>query len=150
MKKAIDQEITIIKLPPHTTDRLQPLDVCCFRPLKAKWYKLIASYQQTHHAAHITRATFVNLVGSIWQEVFTMKNIPSSFRKTGIQPTDRTVYPKDVFDPKLLAVYQQMKKVSEPTTSKGTAMTPQKLLIAKPSVTFEQLLADSINPKSRN
>ena len=150
MKKAIDQEITIIKLPPYTTDILQPLDVCCFRPLKAKWNKLIASYQRTYHAAHISRATFVSLIGFIWQEVFTVKNISSSFKKTGIYPTDRTVYPKDVFDPKLLAVYQQMKKMSESTTSRGTAMTPKKLPIAKPSVTFKQLLADSISPKSRN
>ena len=29
-------------------------------------------------------------------------------------------------------------------------MTPQKLSIAKPSVTFEQLLTDTISPKSRN
>ena len=34
--KAIENNITVLKLLPHTTDRLQPLNVCCFRPLKVK------------------------------------------------------------------------------------------------------------------
>ena len=31
------EKITIVKLPPHVTDRLQPVDVCSFGPLKCEW-----------------------------------------------------------------------------------------------------------------
>ena len=39
IKKAMEERITIVKLPPHVNDKLQPLDVCCFGPLKRKWKK---------------------------------------------------------------------------------------------------------------
>ena len=34
IEKAMEEHITIVKLPPHVTDKLQLLDVCCFGPLK--------------------------------------------------------------------------------------------------------------------
>ena len=33
IEKAIKVKITIVKLSPHVTDRLQPLDACCFGQL---------------------------------------------------------------------------------------------------------------------
>lgn len=30
----LDENITLLKLPPHATDILQPADVACFNPLK--------------------------------------------------------------------------------------------------------------------
>lgn len=33
IEKAIEERITIVKLPAHITGKLQPLDVCCFGPL---------------------------------------------------------------------------------------------------------------------
>ena len=37
IQKAIEEDVTILKLPPHVTDKLQPLDVACFGPLKRAW-----------------------------------------------------------------------------------------------------------------
>ena len=37
IEKAIKEKITIVKLSPHVTDRLQPLDACCFGQLKCEW-----------------------------------------------------------------------------------------------------------------
>ena len=34
IEKARQEDITILKLPPHVTDNIQPLDVSCFGPLK--------------------------------------------------------------------------------------------------------------------
>ena len=39
IEKAIDEDVNILKLPPHVTDKLQPLDVACFGPLKRAWEK---------------------------------------------------------------------------------------------------------------
>ena len=41
IKLAIENDVTLLKLPPHVTDVLQPLDVTCFGPLKSKWEKVM-------------------------------------------------------------------------------------------------------------
>ena len=38
-EKAMEEDVTILKLPLHVTDKLQPLDVACFGPLKRAWGK---------------------------------------------------------------------------------------------------------------
>lgn len=47
-RKAKSENITIIKLPAHSTDILQPLDKYCFRPLKILWYKDLISWKMTN------------------------------------------------------------------------------------------------------
>ena len=41
IEKAIHEDISLMKLPPHVTDKLQPLDVCGFGPLKREWMTLL-------------------------------------------------------------------------------------------------------------
>ena len=53
--KAIEEGIALDKLPLHTTDKLQPLKVCCFRTLKIKWDKAIAKFTVEHAARQITK-----------------------------------------------------------------------------------------------
>ena len=63
IKKARDEQVTLLKLPSHTTDKLQPLDVCCFRPLKTQWDKAIAKWTKEHNARRISKMEFIKLVG---------------------------------------------------------------------------------------
>lgn len=62
--KARQEQISLLKLPPHTTDRLQPLDVCCFKPLKTKWDKKINEWSSMNHARRITKPEFIVLTGT--------------------------------------------------------------------------------------
>ena len=41
IKLAQEKDGTIIKLPAHTTDVLQPLNVSCFKSLKDYWSKIL-------------------------------------------------------------------------------------------------------------
>lgn len=61
IEKARAEKVTILKLPPHTTDRLQPLDVCCFRPLKVQWDKRMVSHLR-HGSGKVDKASFVVVV----------------------------------------------------------------------------------------
>ena len=36
IRTGLEEDITIIKFPPHATDVLQPLDVSCFGPIKKR------------------------------------------------------------------------------------------------------------------
>ena len=42
IEMAVSEDITTVKFPLHMTDKLQPLDVTCFSPLKRKWETLLA------------------------------------------------------------------------------------------------------------
>lgn len=61
--KAREENVTLVKLPPHTTDKLQPLDVCCFRPLKTRWDKKISQWTMENHARRISKPEFIQLTG---------------------------------------------------------------------------------------
>ena len=103
---AREEGISIIKLPPHTTDRLQPLDVSCFKPFKTMWDKAIHKWTMENLGRRITKAEFLNLLGSIWRESFSVKNIQAGFKKTGMFPPDRTSYPESAFDADFLRAYK--------------------------------------------
>ena len=44
IEKARREDITLLKLLPHVTDILQPLDVACFGPLKRMWEKVLKEW----------------------------------------------------------------------------------------------------------
>ena len=79
--------ILLLILPPHTTHRLQPLDVSLFAAL-ARYYtnglnNLIAN---SYGMISISKRDFWSIFWPAWQEAFTPKNITSGFEKTGIWP----------------------------------------------------------------
>lgn len=43
---AMQQNITFLKLSPHTDYVLQPLDKCCFGPLKLEWNNDVIEWQR--------------------------------------------------------------------------------------------------------
>ena len=63
INKAREEQVTLLKLPAHTSDRLQPLDVCCFRPLKQKWDEAISRWTKEYAARRVNHAEFITLTG---------------------------------------------------------------------------------------
>lgn len=63
VKLARDEQISLLKLPPHTTDKLQPLDVACFAPLKRVWDKAMHKWNQENAGERIPRHEFIRLTG---------------------------------------------------------------------------------------
>ncbi len=86
MKKAMDYNMDILTLPPHTSHELQPLDVTCYGPMKRGtqthemiWYRQNPGKRITiHHLTAITREPFLNAM--------TPSNIISGFKKSCIHP----------------------------------------------------------------
>lgn len=103
VKKALDNQVILIKLPPHTTDLMQPLDVGMFSPLKKAWDKQLSEHTGFGGSkGTIRRADFVNMLCSIWKESMPGKNAISGFRATGMFPVEMTKYPRERFDIRLL------------------------------------------------
>lgn len=103
---AIKENIIIIKLPSHTTDLLQPLDKCCFRPLKLEWDKKLIRWQMENQHK-LSKSEFADLLCETWHDGFKPATIISGFVSTGIYPVNRLKYPVSRFDPTKLQRYYQ-------------------------------------------
>ena len=94
---AIAHGIVIVTLPPHTTDKLQPLDVSVFGPFKAFLRGILNDFAIMHPNQHITVHQLPQFACAAWTKASTPSNILNGFRATGIWPIDRNIFPDDRF-----------------------------------------------------
>jgi hypothetical protein len=75
--------------PPHSTHRLQPLDVSVFAHL-ATYYSqaLDDSIRKSEGRTSISKRDFFSLLWSAFEQAFTKKNMASAWSSTGIWPFD--------------------------------------------------------------
>ena len=109
----MDNGIDILKLPPHTTDKLQPLDVCCFKSLKQKWDQNLAKWTAQNRARRVSKFDFLGLVSEVWGQCFSEDLVKKSFEKCGIFPFNREKYPTSEFMPHLLSLYLREKGLQQ-------------------------------------
>lgn len=101
IKTAIENQITILKLPPHTSHLLQPLDLSVFKSLKTRWDAKLVEWQRKNVGVKIPKRMFSKLIGEIWTDT-KPEIIINGFVKAGIFPTNRNVIPVELFDPTAL------------------------------------------------
>ena len=88
------EDITILKLPPHTTDLLQPLDVACFGPIKQLWQRKLNEWTSfSGNREPIKKAQFANMLSDVWHTGLSVKNCIAGFEATGIYPVNKNKYP---------------------------------------------------------
>jgi hypothetical protein len=85
-------KILVAIFPPHSTHRLQPLDVVLFKPLSQAYSTELATYLYSSQGLlAITKGDFFLLFWRAWTSSFQEKIIQKSFKATGIWPTDPEV-----------------------------------------------------------
>jgi hypothetical protein len=99
-------QVSVIKLPSHTTNRLQPLDVSCFKPLKTAWDKELVRKQRESGFRHLSKSDFVDSLCSIWGGALKPDSVKAGFEKTGIFPMDSSKFPIQTFQKSKLVAYQ--------------------------------------------
>jgi hypothetical protein len=77
-------------LPPHTTHKLQPLDVCIFSPYK-RYYRRELELRFTNKEYGVGKHNFYQIISVARREAFTPENIRSSFWWTGLCPLDSSI-----------------------------------------------------------
>ena len=94
-------------LPPHSTHRLQLLDVTIFSPLATAYSNQIDAFIQSSCGfGRITKRVFWSLFRNAWASALTFSNIRAGFSATGIHP----------FQPSKVLQQLQMKTPSPPTS----------------------------------
>lgn len=100
----MENNIHIVKLPSHLTDKIQPLDKCVFGPIKSCWGKKLIFHGKKQieksDDTRLKRTEFSALLREVWKESMLSKNKIRGFVSTGVFPVDATKFSEDLFNPK--------------------------------------------------
>lgn len=99
IKYARDNGICLLSFPPHTTHRLQPLDVGVFGPFKSFCAVSFNDWLTSNPGQTISVKNIPQLTNLPYQKAFTPSNILNSFKKTGLWPLNRLIFSDDDFAP---------------------------------------------------
>lgn len=99
LEKAKDNYIRIITLPPHTSNKTQPLDRTIFGPLKGAFNKAANSWMLRNPGKTLTIYQLAELGGSAFMKAATPINIASGFRVSGVWPLNKDVFDDDEYMP---------------------------------------------------
>ncbi|KAG8177459.1 hypothetical protein JTE90_008643 [Oedothorax gibbosus] len=69
VKRAMDNNIIILCLPPNTSHALQPLDVGVFAPLKKSWKNVLKTWYRESRQQKVSKATFPYLLKNLFASV---------------------------------------------------------------------------------
>ena len=123
IQKGRAEDITIVKLPPHTTDLLQPLDVACFGPIKQLWQKKLNDWISLSGAKEpIKKAQFANMLSDVWHVGLSNKNVVAGFEATGVYPANKEKYPQSRFNPNTLRKYKTWIAAGRPEKMEDIAL----------------------------
>ena len=77
---ARQEKVTIINLPPHTTDLLQPLDVAVFKSLKDHWGDIsIQPFRMFRNKLTDSEFGAVLSGEDVWKSALTTENVKQGF-----------------------------------------------------------------------
>lgn len=91
--------IVMICFPPHSTHRMQPLDVCVFGPLMKHYNEECRKWLHNHPGRVIRLQQVSQLFGAAYRKAATVDNALSGFEKTGLYPVNRDIFPDWMFLP---------------------------------------------------
>lgn len=117
------ERVTILKLPPHSSHLLQPLDLCVMKSIKSVWDQHLSQWQRHHVGMKLPKNEFAKILGEIWKKTDTTI-IKNSFEKGGIYPFNSKIIPDYLFDPSALRRWNEsQKKTLEGSTETETLST---------------------------
>lgn len=101
IKMAREANITIMKIPPHTSHLLQPLDLAVNKSFKDRWDAALIKWQRLNIGKQIPKKEFAKILGQIWTSL-DPAICAAGFKKAGIYPLNKYAVPEDKFNEVLL------------------------------------------------
>ena len=101
---AAKHNISLYFLPPHTTHRLQPLDVGLFGPLQRRWQERCDEVINDT-GNEISKSEFIREYMGVRDEVFTGELIRSAWKTSGIWPPNPNRFTEEDFAPSQVLSY---------------------------------------------
>ena len=91
---AISKSIYLLSLPPHVTNKLQPLDRSFFKPQKAYFNNACQRWMRNHPGRCIKTEHLGELLKEAYLKAATQENAGSGFKNSGIVPFNPHVIPE--------------------------------------------------------
>jgi hypothetical protein len=86
-----EANVEFVCLPPNSTDKLQPLDVGVFGPMKRAWRQQLQKYSDRDPAAKLLmKSAFPGMLKELFSSLNTKEYLPRAFEKCGLYPINRT------------------------------------------------------------
>nr|CAI5865212.1 unnamed protein product [Callosobruchus analis] len=89
---AKESHVTIICLPPHSTNKMQPLDVAFMSPLKTFYAQEIENWLRENHLNTLSPYGIASTFCKAYNTAATMETSCNGFRKTGLVPLNRHIF----------------------------------------------------------
>ena len=99
---AKENGLTLLTFPPKCSHKLQPLDVGVYSPFKRYYSSLCDSWMTSNPGKTLSIYDIAELSSQAFQRSFTIENINSFFRATGIFPYNPSIFTDDEFLPALV------------------------------------------------
>ena len=96
---ASKNHVTILVIPPHTSHRLQPLDVSFLCPLSTFYTQAVERFLKQNPGRVVTVYQLVRLFGEAYLKAASQTTAINGFKKCGISPVDKTVFSEHDFAP---------------------------------------------------
>ncbi|XP_071510366.1 uncharacterized protein [Diadema antillarum] len=113
--EAIQENVILLQLVPHTTHLCQPLDVSVFKSLKSHIGRYIKEGQAIRGSLWVSKTEIPRVLKTPFEKAMTIHNIKQGFRKCGIHP----------FDPNAIDKHQLVRSRMIPSTDIDLALPPQ-------------------------
>lgn len=94
---AKENGIVLLTIPPHTSNKLQPLDKTVYSPLKTYYNSAADSWLLSNPGRTITIYDIVEIVNKAYHLAFTKQNVCKGFESTGISPLNENIFSDDEF-----------------------------------------------------
>ncbi|XP_055630392.1 uncharacterized protein LOC129771092 [Toxorhynchites rutilus septentrionalis] len=98
-EKARANFVKVLVLPPHTSNKLQPLDVSFMAPFKAYYSQEVERFLQQNPGKVVCQYDVAELMKPAFIKAATTETAENGFEKTGIWPFDRNIFSDDDFAP---------------------------------------------------
>lgn len=92
-----NHHITMLSIPPHTSHRLQPLDLTLFSSLKNEFAKQCDMYVKTNNLTPITPNEISELFRNAFEACWNIKKAIKGFAISGIHPINRNAFKDNEF-----------------------------------------------------
>lgn len=97
LDRASDAGIIMVTFPPHCSNKLQPLDLTVYGPLKTFYNQALDDWHLNNSGKTFNIYSVAEVVGTVFPRALSTKNIVSGFKAAGIFPLDRNVFTDDDF-----------------------------------------------------
>lgn len=131
---AKENGVTIITVPPHSTGKMQPLDVGVFGPFKTAYNKAVDGWMMRNPGKTFSIYDVAGCVKEAHLKSMTPSNICNAFRATGIFPFNRDVFtdldfaPSEVtdrqYEPNPVDIEQEINFCNDENDDKNRTRSP--------------------------